>query len=107
MDLDPVFALLELFVTVCTVRSAAPFEAVWYGGTRVCLIPLFIIQSLNSAEVNCGPLSDTTSFGNPYDENNLLNNYIQSFVRGGGGSHRINLNPFGMAIYYYQHMLAL
>ena len=49
--------------TTLTDRSAAPFDWGWLGGTRVCLIPFLLINSPNSLEVNCGPLSDTTSSG--------------------------------------------
>ena len=33
----------------------------------------------NSAETNCGPLSDTTCSGRPYDENNSRNTSIVLF----------------------------
>ena len=54
---------------ICTERSAAPFDAGWYGGVRVCLIPFIFMKFVKSCDTNWGPLSDTTSSGSPYELN--------------------------------------
>lgn len=43
-------------LNVCTKRSAFPFVAGCYGADLLCLIPLFLMNVLNSSDVNCGPL---------------------------------------------------
>ena len=50
---------------VWTQRSIQPLLAGWYGGVNVCLIPFSFKNWTNSRLANCGPLSDTTSWGMP------------------------------------------
>ena len=57
---------------ICTVRSAAPLEDGWYGGTSVCLIPFCLRKLVKSWEINWDPLSETTSSGKPYTANQSL-----------------------------------
>ena len=44
----------------------------WYGGTRVCFIPVSLQKDSNTVDVNCGPLSLTSSSGSPYAANSRL-----------------------------------
>ena len=50
---------------VYTNRSARPLEEGGYGEYWICLMWLPFMNCLNSAEVNCGPLSETSCSGNP------------------------------------------
>lgn len=54
---------------ICTDLSAAPFDAGWYAGSAVCLIPFLSRNWVNSLETSYGPLSDTSSSGRPYEAN--------------------------------------
>lgn len=49
----------------CTNLSACPLVHGWYGVDVMCLIPFSARNCLNSADMNCGSLSETTSFGMP------------------------------------------
>ena len=51
---------------VCTNRSAAPFHNEWYRAHLMCLIPFICRNEANSAETNCGLLSETNCSGRPY-----------------------------------------
>ena len=42
----------------------------------MCLIPFLFMNSSNSADVNCGPLSDTSCIGRPY----LLNRSLKILI---------------------------
>ena len=64
---------VKLRFKICTDLSAAPLDAGWYGGVSVCFTPLFFKNDLKMDEVNCGPLSETTSSGNPKEANKLRN----------------------------------
>ena len=63
----------KLLFSIWTNLSAAPFDAGWYGATKVCFTPFFFRKFLKTAAVNCGPLSDTTSSGKPCAANNVHN----------------------------------
>ena len=58
------FFLIPCF-NICTEHSAAPIQAGWYGGMNECLTPLNLQKSEKVCAVNWGPLSDTSSSGNP------------------------------------------
>ena len=58
------FFLIPCF-NICTEHSVAPFQAGWYGGMNECLTPLNLQKSEKVCAVNWGPLSDTSSSGNP------------------------------------------
>ncbi len=38
----------------------------------MCLLPFILINSLNSSEINCGSLSDTSLSGRPYLPNSVI-----------------------------------
>ena len=46
--------------------SANPFEEGWYGGHKVCSIPLDFKNVTNSSAINCAPLSQTNCVANPH-----------------------------------------
>ena len=50
---------------VRTNLSASPFDVGWYGNEQECLMPLVLVKSLKSAEVNWGPMSETICSGMP------------------------------------------
>lgn len=52
-----------------TNRSMAPFDAVWYGEQRMCVIQFGLVKDANSSEKNRGPLSDTIWSGRQYKAN--------------------------------------
>ena len=62
---------IKLHFKICTDRSAAPFDAGWYGGVSVCFTPLFFKSNLKVDEVNCDPFSEITSSGNPNEVNKV------------------------------------
>ena len=39
-------------LTTCTARSAAPFDAGWYGGVRIFLMPFCLQKVSNSVATN-------------------------------------------------------
>ena len=57
--------LVNFSLNNLTALSAAPFDAGWYGATLIYLMPFYIINSLNSWAMNCGPLSDTNCSSKP------------------------------------------
>ena len=67
---------LRLLLNVCTIRSAAPLLAGWYGATLMCLTPFFLRKTSNSSLLNCGPLSLTICTGIPYLQNKSLRTSI-------------------------------
>ena len=62
---------VKLRLKIYTDRPAAPFDAGWYGGVSVCFTPFFFKNDLKMDEVNCSPLSETTSSGNPNEANKV------------------------------------
>ena len=55
--------LVKTAFEVCTERPAAPLDARWYSGTREDLNTFCFINSVNSSDASCGPLSKTISSG--------------------------------------------
>ena len=51
------------FLKVCTVVSAIPFVAGWYGAEVIWQMPLDLTNAWNSSETNCEPLSLTICSG--------------------------------------------
>ena len=50
---------------VCTHLSAILFDLGFLGDETLCSICHCFVKPLNSAEVYCGPLSETMTFGTP------------------------------------------
>ena len=67
------------FLNVCTARSTASLYTGWLVGDRTWRTPLFLRNCSNSADINGGPLSDTITFGRPYDANRFLN-YLDDWL---------------------------
>ena len=49
--------LCSVFLTVCTMRSANPFDWGYSGELVVCSIPYAYVNWRNSRQLYCGPLS--------------------------------------------------
>ena len=58
-------ALIRLFMIVCTKHSAWPLDYALVGDVILCCMPHLLIESLNSCDVNCVPLSETIHLGTP------------------------------------------
>ena len=61
MEPSSFFSMLRL--KDWTARSANPLVAGWYGAERKWRIPFLSMKALNSALVNCAPLSDMNTSG--------------------------------------------
>lgn len=59
------FNLLIWDLKVLTNRSASPFDCGWKGAVVMCSTPFALQKFENSWDVNCGPLSETSTSGNP------------------------------------------
>ena len=57
-------ALSDCF-SVWLKHYTSPFEAVWYGALRMCLILFLLLNFWKSSDVICGPLSETICSGIP------------------------------------------
>ena len=91
-------------------RSIQPLLAGWYGGVSVCLIPFSFKNWANSRLANCGPLSDTTSWGVPKDANKLrrilMTLWEVVLAVGNTSNHGIN-GPVGGVLRYDRQILQL
>lgn len=67
-ETDCTSSLVQAFLNVYTACSTAPLDAGWLGGDSMWQTPLLLRNCSNSADVNGGQLSDTSTFGKPYDQ---------------------------------------
>ena len=88
------------------MRSAAPLEDGWYGGTSVCLTPFWLRKLVKSWEMNWGPLSETINFFwqsiRRKPKSHLVNSALSSC-----GSHVCHLYPLGMVVNQPKEVVAV
>ena len=73
MSLECNTCFVKLHFKIYAYLSAASFNAGWYGGVSVSFTPLFFKNDFKIDEVNCDPLSGTTSSGNPKEASKVCN----------------------------------
>ena len=94
--------LCYLFLIValkdCTALSVSPFEAGWYGAVRTYLVPLLLINSLNSSATKQRPF-----FQQPMSGKNIAE-FLQCTCncRSTRCASVTDVHPFGACIHNYQ-----
>ena len=69
----PSFIFFMPSLSVCTARSAKPFEAVWFEAVFMFLMPLILRNCSNSSMVKFYSSSLTSFSGSPWVANTILN----------------------------------